>query len=217
MSEDKKPSNEIRIGFKSKPKEIISQCEKLLKEDKVKDLHLSAVSTSISDLVITVEILKTMFKGLYQKSVFSTISPRVSKKKKKDDANNNKRLCPRLEIVLSMEKPKEEKEDSKEISEEERKILIETLEKQKEAFIKMRKTRRFRRPLRKNRKLGYNRRGYSYSNRRNTFIKRRPVYNNTMRFRKSPIRGRTTAKKFKEPRKISENKGAPATAPAVKN
>lgn len=214
MSEGKIPSNEIRIGFKSKPKETIAQCEKLLKEDKVKDLHLSAVSTSIADLVITVEILKTMFKGLYQKSIFSTISPRVSEKKKKEETNSQ-RLCPRLEIVLSMEKPKEEKEDSKVISEEERKTLIETLDKQKEKFIKLRKSRKFRRPLRKNRRLGYNRRGISYSNRRNTFNKRRPVYNNNMRFRKSPIRGRNASKKFKEPRKISENKEAASTS--VKN
>ena len=209
MSEDKKVSNEIRIGFKTKPKEIISQCEKILQEDKAKDVHLSAVSTSIGDLVIAVEILKIKFPGLFQKNIFSTISPRSSEKKNKPETSTQ-RLFPRLEIVLSKEKPKEEKEEPKVISEEEKKILIETLEKQKESYIKIRKSRKYRRPIRKNRRLGYNRRRYSYPTKRNNYNKRRPVYNNNMRFRKSPTRGRGTLKKFKEPRKNSQDKKATA-------
>lgn len=209
MSEDKKVSNEIRIGFKTKPKEIISQCEKILQEDKAKDVHLSAVSTSIGDLVIAVEILKIKFPGLFQKNIFSTISPRSSEKKNKPETTIQ-RLFPRLEIILSKEKPKEEKEESKVISEEEKKILIETLEKQKESYIKIRKSRKYRRPIRKNRRLGYNRRRYSYQTKRNNYNKRRPVYNNNMRFRKSPTRGRGTLKKFKEPRKNSQDKKATA-------
>ena len=209
MSEDKKVSNEIRIGFKTKPKEIISQCEKILQEDKAKDVHLSAVSTSIGDLVIAVEILKIKFPGLFQKNIFSTISPRSSEKKNKPEASTQ-RLFPRLEIVLSKEKPKEEKEEPKVISEEEKKILIETLEKQKESYIKIRKSRKYRRPIRKNRRLGYNRRRQSYQTKRNNYNKRRPVYNNNMRFRKSPTRGRGTLKKFKEPRKNSQDKKATA-------
>ena len=209
MSEDKKVSNEIRIGFKTKPKEIISQCEKILQEDKAKDVHLSAVSTSIGDLVIAVEILKIKFPGLFQKNIFSTISPRSSEKKNKPETSTQ-RLFPRLEIILSKEKPKEEKGESKVISEEEKKILIETLEKQKESYIKIRKSRKYRRPIRKNRRLGYNRRRYSYQTKRNNYNKRRPVYNNNMRFRKSPTRGRGTLKKFKEPRKNSQDKKATA-------
>ena len=83
MSQDKEVANEIRIGITSKPKDIISKCEKLLKEDKVKDLHLSAVGNSIGELVIYVEILKSIFPKLSQKSVFSTITPTPSKKEKK--------------------------------------------------------------------------------------------------------------------------------------
>ena len=209
MSEDKKASNEIRLGFKTKPKEILSQCEKILQEDKAKDVHLSAVSTSIGDLVIAVEILKIKIPGLFQKNIFSTIAPRKSEKKNKPEASAQK-LFPRLEIVLSKEKPKEEKEESKVISEEESKILIETLEKQKESYIKIRKSKKYRRPIRKNRRLGYNRRRYSYPTKRNNYTKRRPVYNNNMRFRKSPTRGRVAPKKTKEPRMNSQDKKATA-------
>ena len=96
------------------------------------------------------------------------------------------------------------------ISEEENKILIETLEKQKESYIKIRKSRKYRRPIRKNRRLGYNRRRYSYPTKRNNYTKRRPVYNNNMRFRKSPARGRVAPKKLKEPRMNSQDKKATA-------
>ena len=38
--EAKAPSNEIRVGNRSKPKDLIAQCEKLLKEDKLKEIQL---------------------------------------------------------------------------------------------------------------------------------------------------------------------------------
>ena len=85
MTEAQKPSNEIKIGFKSKPKEVIAQCEKLIKDEKFKDLHLSAISTSIGDLVIAVEILKSMFPNLSQQNIFTTISPLPNEKSKKSD------------------------------------------------------------------------------------------------------------------------------------
>ena len=106
MSQDKEVANEIRIGITSKPKDIISKCEKLLKEDKVKDLHLSAVGNSIGELVIYVEILKSIFPKLSQKSVFSTITPAPSKKEKKTDDKTQK-LLPKLEVIVSTEKEKE--------------------------------------------------------------------------------------------------------------
>ena len=37
-SESKAPNNEIRVGNRTKPKDLIAQCEKLLKEDKVKEI-----------------------------------------------------------------------------------------------------------------------------------------------------------------------------------
>ena len=50
MSEESKVSNEIRVGLRTKPKDIISQCQKLIKEEKIKELHLSAVGNTIGNL-----------------------------------------------------------------------------------------------------------------------------------------------------------------------
>ena len=113
MSEEKKVSNEIRIGLRTKPKEIIAQCEKLIKEEKVKELHLSAVGNTIGNLVVAVEIVKSLFPNLHQSSEFSTIPARsLEKDKDKKPDTKPQRLYPRLEIILSTEKLAEKKEGS---------------------------------------------------------------------------------------------------------
>jgi hypothetical protein len=143
--ENKPVNNEIRVGNRTKPKDLIAQCEKLLKEDKLKEIHLSAVGNSIGDLIIAVEILKSSNPGLFQKNILSTIGPRAPKNNTTKEKENEKpqKLYPHLEVVLSCEKF--ESCEAAKISEEERKILIETLDKQKIAFKKQRKFRSFRR------------------------------------------------------------------------
>ena len=144
VTENKPANNEIRVGNRTKPKDLIDQCEKLLKEDKQKEIHLSAVGNSIGDLIIAVEILKSSNPGLFQKNIFSTIGPRAPKNATKEKENEKpQKLYPHLEVVLSCEKF--ESCEAAKISEEERKILIETLDKQKIAFKKQRKFRSFRR------------------------------------------------------------------------
>ena len=164
-SESKAPNNEIRVGNRTKPKDLIAQCEKLLKEDKVKEIHLSAVGNSIGDLIIAVEILKSSNPGLLQQNIFSTIGPRApknqspEKEKDKDKEKENEKpqkLYPHLEVVISCEKI--ELPEVPKISEEERKILIETLDKQKIAFNKQRKFNYFKR-----------RRNFRYRNRRQRY------------------------------------------------
>lgn len=100
MSEDKKSSNEFRIGFKSNPKEVITECVNILKNDKNKELHLLAISSSIGEISIISEILKSIFPNLSQKNVFSVIYP-FSKKKERNEEYKN-RLYPKLEIILSL-------------------------------------------------------------------------------------------------------------------
>ena len=39
VTENKPANNEIRVGNRTKPKDLIDQCEKLLKEDKQKEIH----------------------------------------------------------------------------------------------------------------------------------------------------------------------------------
>ena len=211
MSEEKKVSNEIRIGLRTKPKEIIAQCEKLIKEEKVKELHLSAVGNTIGNLVVAVEIVKSLFPDLHQSSEFSTIPARsIEKDKDKKSDTKPQRLYPRLEIVLSTEKLTEKKEGSQsKITEEERNILIETLEKQKEAFTKIRRLRRnfinTRRRVfngrRKNPPFSAKNRGYN--NRRRAGFRGR-------QFVKSPngVR-RNNPRKFNVQKNTSANKQTP--------
>ena len=120
MSEDKKSSNEFRIGFKSNPKEVITECVNILKNDKNKELHLLAISSSIGEISIISEILKSIFPNLSQKNVFSVIYP-FSKKKERNEEYKN-RLYPKLEIILSLDEKK--KGSATKISEEEIKLLL---------------------------------------------------------------------------------------------
>ena len=211
MSEEKKVSNEIRIGLRTKPKEIITQCEKLIKEEKVKELHLSAVGNTIGNLVVAVEIVKSLFPDLHQSSEFSTIPARsIEKDKDKKSDTKPQRLYPRLEIVLSTEKLPEKKEDSKsKITEEERTILIETLEKQKEAFTKIRRLRRnfinTRRRVFNGRRKNppYSAKNRGYNNRRRTGFRGR-------QFVKSPNGARrNNPRKFNAQKNTSTNKQTP--------
>ena len=208
MSEDKKqPTNEFRIGIKTKPKELITQCETLLKDEKVKDLHLSAVGNSIGELVSIVEILKSMYPNLFLKTLFSTIEPTTNKNKEKKA--EPKKLMPRLEIILSTEKIVEKNEDSVKMSEDERQILIDTLEKRKERYLKRRKL--FRRPFRTNRKWGYNTRKqrYSYSAKRTGYNNKRYGFSNVRRpYARNPIRKKINVRKFNGTKKNTGNKQA---------
>jgi hypothetical protein len=204
MSEDKRPANEFRIGFKSNPKEVITQCEKLLKDDKFKEIHLSAISSSIGEISIIAEILKYTFPNLSQKNVFSVITPPSTEKKKKAD-ENKKKLYPRLEIILTLGDKKEE--PATKITEEEIKILIDTLEKQKESYRKSRNSKKAFRRIRRWRTYSRKKR-YSYSPKKNNFTAKRTGFFNRRPFGKSPIRGRNNVNKSMGIRKDSGNKQA---------
>lgn len=204
MSEEKIASNEFRIGFRSNPKEIITKCEKLFKDDKVKEIHLSAISSSIGEITTISEILKYIFPNLSKKNVFSVITPPLSNKKKKSE-ENAKKLYPRLEIILTMGEKNEGSPTN--ITEEEIKILIDTLEKQKESF---RKSRNSRKHVRRNRRWRtYSRKKrYSYSAKRINFNIKRAGFNTRRLFGKSPLRGRSNVNKANERRKNSGNRQA---------
>ena len=211
MSEEKKVSNEIRIGLRTKPKEIIAQCEKLIKEEKVKELHLSAVGNTIGNLVVAVEIVKSLFPDLHQSSEFSTIPARsLEKDKDKKPDTKPQRLYPRFEIILSTEKLAEKKEGSQsKITEEERTILIETLEKQKEAFTKIRRLRRNfintrRRVFNGRRKNApYSAKNRGYNNRRRTGFRGRQFVKSSAGAR------RNNPRKFNAQKNTSTTKQTP--------
>lgn len=213
MSEDKKPNNEIRIQFRTKPKKVISQCEKLLKEDKVKELHLCGVGNAIGKVVIVAEIMKSYHPEFSQQNVFSTIAPNVAEKdKEKKVEPKNQKLFPRLEIILSTEKTSEKKEGTApKITEEERKILIETLDNQRGILYNR---RYFRRPFRNNRRRGYpgargNQR-FAFSAKRTGFFNRRPGYNNRRPYGKNSFNRKTNMRQFNGNRNNSANRAAVA-------
>ena len=209
MSENKKPNNEVRISIRSKPKQIISQCEKLLKEEKVKDLHLSAMGFSIGNLVITTEIFKQIHPELFMQSIFS-----INKDEKKNPDQKTQKLLPKLEIIFTTEKPAEKKEGSHpKLSEEDRNALMDSLD--KHAFYNNRGYRRRRNFS--NRRWRYNngRRNqrYAFSAKRTDFGWRRPVFNNRnvrRPYGKPPVGRKNNLRKFNRSRNNSGNK--PVTA-----
>ena len=230
-----KPNNEIRVGNRSKPKELIAQCEKLLKEDKLKEIHLTAVGNSIGDLIIAVEILKSSNPSLNQQTIFSTIGPRPPKNANKDadkdkdkekEKENEKpqKLYPHLEIVLSCEKL--EVKEAPKITEEERKILIETLDKQKANFKKQRKFNSFRR--RRNFRFGYRRQRFASSRRNvnnNRYNRNGRKWSYSMNQRRRPRQGynnrmnnnRRMFQKSPAGRRFNNNKASNPVRPPSRN
>ena len=206
MSQEEQASNEFRIGFNSKPKEVITKCEKLLKDDKAKEIHLSAVANSIGELTIITEILKLVIPGLSQKNLFSVISPRSSEKDKMPD-KKSKRLYPRIEFILSIDEKDKQIDSPSKISEDEISLLIDSLEKQKESYRKSRKSKRALNNTRRWRT--YSRRPrYSNPNRRTSYGKKKAIYSYRRPLVRNPNGRKSVVKKAGGSRKNSGNKPA---------
>lgn len=211
MSESPKPTNEIRIAFRSKISLILSQCEKIIKEENFHDLHLSAVGNSIGSLVVISEILKSIYPDFTQKTTFSLISLSNEKGKDKKPDKEIKKSFPRLEIIITNEKPVEKKDDAPKLTEEERKALIETMDNQKKAFLRRRPIWRQRRNFSPNRgRGGYARRNqrFAFSAKRTPYGWRRPPFNSRRpQFGRSPAGKRSNnLRKLNGSRKNSGNK-----------
>lgn len=130
MDKTRKPANDIRIGFHSRVGSIISFCERLLKENNLRTLNFSAVGGSIGTLVNVVEVLKMTTPGFYQSNRIATISYQSV-----EEGGNvqNQKLYPKLEVILSLDKPATVGEGFQEpLSEDERKKLLEQRDKKRE-------------------------------------------------------------------------------------
>lgn len=126
---EKKPANEIRVGYRTRVSNVVSYAEKLLKENNVKTLNFSAVGGSIGTLVNVVEILKLNTPGLYQQNRIATIAYQSVEDKNVE----RQRLYPKFETILSVEKPAKEGEGYQApLTEEERKKIQEIKEKGRE-------------------------------------------------------------------------------------
>jgi hypothetical protein len=117
-----KPQNEIRVGFSSRVRNIITYSNALLKENNFRTLNLSAIGGAIGKLVDVVEVLKVLNGGLWQVNKVGTVSYQTVDNK--GDVQNQ-RLYPKLEIVLSLDEPKERTEGWQDkLSDEERNNLL---------------------------------------------------------------------------------------------
>ena len=124
MDKSKKPENDIRVSFNSKIGGIVSYCERLLKESNFRELNFSAVGGSIGTLVSVVELLKTIYPGLYQINRLATISYQSVEEGGKSE-NENNRLFPKLEVKLTLDKPAKPTEGFQDkLEEDQRKKLL---------------------------------------------------------------------------------------------
>ena len=120
-------------------------------------------------------------------------------------------MFPRLEVIISKEKPAENKEENVKLTEEERKTLIEIMDNQKKAFLNRRRNKWKRR---RNFFAGRRKGGYlgikpliAYSAKRTSYGWRRFAFNNIKKpFGKSPTGRRNNMRKFFRNRKNSGNK-----------
>ena len=188
MDKAKKAANDIRVSFNSRIGGIVSYCEKLLKENNMRELNFSAVGGSIGTLVSVVELLKTITPNLYQINRLATISYQSVEEGGKSEAQNQ-RLYPKLEVKLTLDKPSKTTEGFQDkLTEEERKTLFDIHEKRRQE----RRNFRGRRPFR-GRRGGFRGRR-PFRGRRGGFRGRRPMRGRGRsmrgRGRGAPIRGR---------------------------
>ena len=182
MDKSKKPVNDIRVSFNSRIGGVVSYCEKLLKENNLRELNFSAVGGSIGTLVSVVELLKTITPGLYQVNRLATISYQSVEEGGKSEAQNQ-RLYPKLEVKLTLDKPAKTTEGFQEpLKEEQRKTLLDAHLKRKEE-----RRRRFR-----GRREGFRGRRGGFRGRRGGFRGRRGGFRGRppMGRRGRPMRGR---------------------------
>ena len=127
-----KKTNKIRIGKNTRINNVLKYCYSLLKEKAFKTLIFSAVGKAIGKLVFTVEALKILNPGLYQQNKLSSITFQYTetenKEKKGHDSRSGnssiKNLCPKMEIILSLDDFEDKNEGYQEkLKEDERKKI----------------------------------------------------------------------------------------------
>ena len=190
MEAQKKPANDIRVGFNSRISGIVNYCQRLLKENNMRELNFSAVGGSIGTLVTAVEVLKALQPGLYQVNRLATISYQSVEEGKKNEVQNHK-LYPKLEVKLTLDKPQKTGEGYQEpIKEEERKNILDIQSKRRQGGRPRRGGFRGRRGGFRGRRGGFRgRRGFRGRGRgRPNFGRGRPPIRSRPRGR--PTRGR---------------------------
>ena len=134
QKDSKKAPNDIRIGMASRPRNVIKYATSVMDEKKLTELKFSAVGGSIGRLLDIVEVLKVLKPGLYQQNRITSVAYQTI------DSNNtllNQRLYPKLEVVLSIEEPKNKTEGYQgKLEEEKRKEIQKIMDERKEQIEK---------------------------------------------------------------------------------
>ena len=95
----------IRIDLNTKRKIVISYCKNVLNSNNCKGLNLSAVGGSIGKLIEIVETLKMIISGLYQVNRLTSVAYLPVGNNNGEVNNVAKRLYPKMEVKLTLEKP----------------------------------------------------------------------------------------------------------------
>ena len=140
QKDTKKEPNDIRIGMRTRPRNVIKYSTSVMDELKLTELKFSAVGGSIGRLLDIVEVLKVLKPGLYQQNRITSVAYQTV------DSNNKlltQKLYPKLEVVLSKEEPKNKTEGYQgQMDENERKQIESIMNKKKEERGKNQGTRR---------------------------------------------------------------------------
>ena len=127
--EQQAPANLIKISSFTRVNNVLRFANVLLKERNFREIHFRALGASIGKLVSAVELLKLINGGLYQTTTIGTVA---FQQKDTNGKVNVERLYPKLEITLSLDEPKQRGEGYQpKLSEEERKKLLDILDKQR--------------------------------------------------------------------------------------
>ena len=128
--DNKKEPNDIRIGMNSRPRNVIKYSTSVMEEKKLNELKFSAVGGSIGRLLEIVEVLKVLKPGLYQQNRITSVAYQTV------DSNSkilNEKLYPKLEVVLSIEEPKNKTEGYQgKLDEKERKDIEKIMNERRE-------------------------------------------------------------------------------------
>ena len=130
QKDTKKEPNDIRIGMRSRPRNVIKYSTSVMDELKLTEIKFSAVGGSIGRLLDIVEVLKVLKPGLYQQNRITSVAYQTV------DSNNKlltQKLYPKLEVVLSKEEPKNKTEGYQgQMDEKDRKQIETIMNKKKE-------------------------------------------------------------------------------------
>jgi len=103
QDQTKLPVNHIRVSAGTSVRSVLRYSNMLLRERNLRELHFSGLGGAIGKIVSSVEILKLTNPGLYQLNNIETVTYST-----KDNQNNlvSERLFPRIQVILTLDEPK---------------------------------------------------------------------------------------------------------------